>query len=98
VAFAKQMKKIFRDSDIFARLGGDEFVVLLTKTTMNEADHILSRFRKSIEKYDQEVNRGYNISFSYGLVEYNPETHNTIEDLLADADADAIMYTNKQQQ
>lgn len=92
-AFADQMKSAFRDSDLFARIGGDEFVVLLTNTTKKFAEDIIAKFRQMVEKYNQEADRGYGISFSDGIVEYNPDKHLTVEALLADGDS--LMYERK---
>ncbi|MDH4194315.1 MAG: sensor domain-containing diguanylate cyclase [Nitrospirota bacterium] len=94
-AFAAQMKSVFRDSDIFARLGGDEFVVLLTNTSKKLAEDIIERFRQSLGKYIQKANRGYDIAFSYGIVEFNPEKHRTVEAFLAEGDL--LMYECKNQ-
>jgi diguanylate cyclase (GGDEF)-like protein len=93
IAFASQLKSTFRDSDLFARLGGDEFVVLLSNASKQHAEEAIGRFRRSLMKYNQDANRGYNISFSYGIVEFNPETHSSIDDLLADGDS--LMYEVK---
>lgn len=94
VAFADQMISEYRDSDILARLGGDEFAALLTNTTKNDAKNILDeRFCPALDKYNQKVDRGYAISFSYGIVEFDPAKHLTIETLMADADL--LMYEQK---
>jgi diguanylate cyclase (GGDEF)-like protein len=95
IAFADQMKNAFRNSDLFARLGGDEFVVLLTNTSKKIAENIIAKFQQSLEEYSQEVNRGYNISFSHGIVEFSPDKHHTVEALLADGDW--LMYEHKRQ-
>lgn len=92
-AFATQIKNVFRDSDLFGRLGGDEFVVLLANTSKKHAEDVVARFRQSLEKYNREANRGYDILFSHGIVEFNPERHHTIEALLADGDS--LMYELK---
>ena len=81
---------MFRKSDIFARLGGDEFAVLLTNTSMKHAEDVVARFRQELEKYNQEAKRGYDISFAYGIVEFNPDKHHSIDALLADGDS--MMY------
>ncbi len=91
--FADLMKSTYRDSDLFARMGGDEFVVLLTNTPQKLAEEIITRFGRSLEKHNQEANRGYNIFFSYGIVEFDPEQHPTIDKLLAEGDA--LMYRIK---
>jgi diguanylate cyclase (GGDEF)-like protein len=95
IAFADQMRDTFRDSDLFARLGGDEFAVLLTNTSKELAETVIERFRQSLEKHNQETRRGYDISFSYGIVDYDPDTHQTVDALLADGDS--LMYKNKNQ-
>jgi diguanylate cyclase (GGDEF)-like protein len=93
IAFAKQMKSTFRDSDLFGRLGGDEFVVLLGGTSKQQAEDVIEKFRHSLKKYNQEENRGYDVSFSYGIVEFNPEKNCAIEELLAVGDS--LMYEVK---
>ncbi|MGA8862994.1 MAG: sensor domain-containing diguanylate cyclase [Gallionella sp.] len=93
VDFAEPMKNTFRVSDVFARMGGDEFAVLLTNTSKKAAEEIVAKFRQSLEKYNQDANRGYDISFSYGIVKFDSEKHRTIESLLADGDL--LMYERK---
>lgn len=89
-AFAQQMKAACRDSDIFARLGGDEFSMLLINVSKEHAENVVSRLRESVEIYNQVAKRGYDISFSHGIVEFNPEKHRTIDAMLADGDS--LMY------
>jgi len=93
IAFARQMKSTFRDSDLCGRLGGDEFVVLLTSTSKQQAEYVIERFSHALKKYNQEENRGYDVSFSYGIVEFNPEKRCAIEALLAVGDS--LMYEVK---
>ncbi|MCJ7556787.1 MAG: sensor domain-containing diguanylate cyclase [Gammaproteobacteria bacterium] len=88
--FAQQMKAACRDSDIFARLGGDEFSMLLINVSKEHAENVVSRLRESVEIYNQVAKRGYDISFSHGIVEFNPEKHRTIDAMLADGDS--LMY------
>jgi diguanylate cyclase (GGDEF)-like protein len=93
IAFANLMKSCFRDSDVFARLGGDEFVVLLANTSKQEAEGIIGRFSQLLKKYNQEADRGYEIAFSHGIVEFDPQIRPAIEELLANGDS--IMYEVK---
>ncbi len=95
IAFADQMKDAFRNSDIFGRIGGDEFVVLLTNTSKVFAETIVERFRQSLAKCTQDAGLGYDITFSYGAVEFDPDKHPTIEALLAKGDS--LMYEGKKQ-
>ena len=91
--FAEQMKNVFRVSDLFARIGGDEFVVLLTNMTHEQATRIVRRLEKTIARNCQQADRGYAITFSCGIVEYDPSMHHGVEALLADGDA--LMYQRK---
>jgi diguanylate cyclase (GGDEF)-like protein len=93
IFFAEQMKAVCRDADVFARLGGDEFSMLLFNTSKEHAENIVTRLRQSVEKYNQEAKRGYDIMFSHGIVEFNPEKQYTIEAMLADGDS--LMYALK---
>ena len=91
--FAEHMKTICRKSDIISRLGGDEFAMFLINTSKEHADNVVVKLCQSVEKYNQEAKRGYDIMFSHGVVEFNPEKHSTIEAMLADGDA--LMYALK---
>ncbi len=93
IVFTEQMKTSCQNSDIFARLGGDEFSMLLINTAKDRAENVVSKLRKSVEKYDQKAKRGYDISFSHGIVEFNPEKHHTINAMLSDGDS--LMYSLK---
>jgi len=93
IAFSSQMKNTFRDSDVFGRLGGDEFAVLLTDTLIEPAEKTITRFRHSIERYNKDSNRGYDISFSDGIVTIDHENKLSLESLLNEADS--LMYEKK---
>lgn len=95
IAFADLMRNTFRDTDIFARLGGDEFVVLLTGTSIEQAREVIARFRQSVATYNQEANRGYDITFSDGVVALDYVKGHSIEMLLDQADS--LMYEQKNQ-
>ncbi len=92
-AFAEQIKGVARVSDVFARWGGDEFVIMLANASEELAVDIMTRFEQSLQSYNLQANRGYDITFSYGVVEYRPYEHLTIEALLAEGDA--LMYEHK---
>jgi diguanylate cyclase (GGDEF)-like protein len=82
------MQTAFRSSDMFARLGGDEFVALLTKTKKLEAESVMGKLSAAINTYNNiNADRGYDLSFSHGIVEFQQETRMTIEELLAQGDA-----------
>ena len=52
------------------------------------AEDIIERARQLLEKYYQQAIRGYDILFSYGIVEFDPDKRDSIEALLADGRAD----------
>jgi len=95
IAFTEQMKNFFRTTDLFARLGGDEFVILFSNTSKETASAVMERFRTSLDKYNQQARRGYDISFSCGVVEFDPGKHSSINELLIDGDN--LMYECKKQ-
>lgn len=95
IAFADHMRIGFRDSDLFARLSGDEFVVLLTNTSEKIAEEVLARFQQSLDEYNRAADRDYAITFSYGIVEYVHDKHQTLEALLEDGDT--FMYERKKE-
>lgn len=88
--FAKLLVKCFRTADVVARLGGDEFVVLLT-ATKGASDEALRRLEKmASEECDGVLKQ---LAWSVGTFEFDPERHDSIECLLADADT--RMYADK---
>ncbi len=94
VTFADLMKQTFRTSDLVARLGGDEFAVLLVNSNKALTEELIGRFRESLDKINQERARGYEIAFSAGIVEFDPDRHSSIDALLKEGDK--LMYAVKQ--
>ncbi|NBF02979.1 diguanylate cyclase [Pseudomonas sp. Fl5BN2] len=92
--FADVLRIAFRESDVIGRLGGDEFVALLTAADHLETSGIVSRLGEILDERNATLKRGYDIRFSVGQIEYDPERHAGIEELLADADK--AMYLHKQ--
>lgn len=92
-SFSEQMKNKLRASDLFARIGSDEFVVLLTSSSVQSAETVMMSFTKMLSDFNARVNRGYELTFSYGIVDFNANKHSTVEKMLADADI--IMYDQK---
>ncbi|MGN8144071.1 diguanylate cyclase domain-containing protein [Pseudomonas sp. 22105] len=92
--FADVLRIAFRESDVVGRLGGDEFVALLTGSSQVETTAIMARLKEILEERNATLHRGYAIRFSVGQIEYNPQRHDSVDKLLADADA--AMYAHKQ--
>ncbi|MDP3610045.1 MAG: sensor domain-containing diguanylate cyclase [Methylophilus sp.] len=91
--FSNVLRDVFRDSDVIGRIGGDEFAVLLTMTSANETEEMIHRLKTVISEYSKKASRGYNLEFSYGIAEFDSAKHDSINDLLAEADAK--MYEQK---
>lgn len=89
--FAKLLTKCFRATDVVARLGGDEFVVLMTGTDGSAA--ALKRLEE-LAKAESKSIKG-ELVWSVGRVMFDPERHQTLESMLAEADS--RMYENKLQ-
>ena len=89
--FAKLLTKCFRTTDVVARLGGDEFVVLMTGTAT--VDAALERLQKLSESESASIEG--ELRWSVGRVTFDPERHQTMESMLADADS--RMYEDKTQ-
>ncbi|ROL65633.1 GGDEF domain-containing protein [Pseudomonas protegens] len=92
--FADVLRIAFRESDVIGRLGGDEFVALLSAADHVETSAIMARLGEILDERNATLKRGYDIRFSVGQIEYDPERHAGIEELLADADK--AMYLHKQ--
>jgi len=93
IGFSRALLDSFRESDVIARIGGDEFAVLLTGTSAEQVDIVLSHLEQTIHRYNHVSNRGYDLLYSVGAIEYQPAEHGSIDDLMKSADA--LMYENK---
>jgi diguanylate cyclase (GGDEF)-like protein len=93
VEAAAALRSCFRQCDILARLGGDEFVVLGVGTSESSEAALRAHLKKKFEEVNSQPNRRYSLSISVGIVPCCANTHSSIEDLLAKADA--LMYEEK---
>ncbi len=91
--FASLLDEVGRDSDIVARVGGDEFVILLVDADKKAVDEVMKRFSQKIEHCNKQQQLGYDITFSYGIVLFDPKKHDSIADLVSEGDE--IMYKRK---
>lgn len=90
---AKILKKTYRDSDIIARLGGDEFTVLAMGNSRRDAAVLAARLQDQVDAHNALGHRPYQLSISVGIVPYNAESRQPLDELLALADT--AMYKNK---
>ena len=91
--FSNFLTESIRDSDIVARNGGDEFVIMFMDTNLEQAQLVLDKINNKLSVHKKELDIPYQIEYSAGLVKFNSEKHNGIEDLLHESDA--LMYQNK---
>lgn len=86
------LKDTFRDSDIVGRLGGDEFAVLFADA--EDEKNIAARLEENIALSNENVNRSYNLSLSFGIVLCDFKKGCALDSLMTEADA--LMYQCKQ--
>jgi diguanylate cyclase (GGDEF)-like protein/PAS domain S-box-containing protein len=91
---ATVLKTTFRTSDIIARLGGDEYAVLAVDISETHSDIFTARLKSLIDARNNQENRRYRLSISFGCSYYNPENPCSIDELMASADKS--MYEQKQ--
>ncbi len=91
--FATALRNIFRDSDVVGRLGGDEFVVLLTDADAEASRLVLERLTAELDQVNKNDRRGYDIQYSVGAAQFDPQRHASIEALIEEADG--LMYEDK---
>jgi diguanylate cyclase (GGDEF)-like protein len=87
------LKDVYSGSDIIARIGDDEFVVLPVGFSESGVELINSHLQEKIDEINSGSDKSYDISISYGVAEYNPETPCSIEELLERSEK--LMYEQK---
>jgi diguanylate cyclase (GGDEF)-like protein len=93
VETAEVLRVCFRDSDVVARLGGDEFVALLPNGDASQLAALHERVEREIALRNADPIRAFRLSASIGAAVFDPSAPETIEALLARADA--LMYEQK---
>ena len=91
---ADLLKHTFRQVDIIGRIGGDEFVVLcMNEAGSDNAATLEKRLADSIAAKNQEPNRQFPFSLSYGISHHERTTPCSIQTLISQADQ--MMYRHK---
>lgn len=88
------IKDSIRDVDVICRMGGDEFMVIFPSCSAEDAGSIVSRIKQGFARYNEQKLKPYTISASFGMVEYQPSSRHTLEELVSLADE--RMYVDKQ--
>jgi diguanylate cyclase (GGDEF)-like protein len=84
--FADVLRIGFRENDVVGRLEGDRFVALLTGSSAVEIAAIKARLNEILDERNATAHRSYDIRFSVTQVEYDPAVHDSIEELLGEAE------------
>ena len=82
---ANIIKTTFRRSDITARLGHETFAVLALEIAPDSKELIISRLKKNVKRYNKSSFKTYDISLSYGAVNYNNDNKKTLAELIKTA-------------
>ena len=90
---ASVLRATFRASDVVARLGGDEFVALLPEASAEQIGIFEARIDAEIAARNQGPGQRFRLSASVGGTLYDSSQPESIEALLAKADA--LMYEQK---
>jgi diguanylate cyclase (GGDEF)-like protein/PAS domain S-box-containing protein len=93
MATADVFNRTFRDSDVVARVGGDEFAILAIEADSNHLDNIRTRLQQALDMANRGHMYPFQLSVSIGVVSFDPEQHNTVEELMDLADRE--MYAHK---
>ena len=84
--FADVLRIGFRENDVVGRLEGDRFVAMLTGSSAVEIEAIKARLNEILDERNATAHRSYDIRFSVTQVEYDPVVHDSIEELLGEAE------------
>ena len=93
VGCADVLKASFRESDLIARMGGDEFAVLPISARDSSEQVIRDRLESKLMDWNASAEREYKLSASIGIVYWDPESGQTLDDVISSADK--LMYEQK---
>ena len=93
IHFAHLLLETFRESDIIGRMGGDEFVILLMDASESDLASMQTRLQSIVTIHNQQVESGYALAYSLGIIRVDAQSSTTMEEILSEADA--AMYQHK---
>ncbi len=65
------VKENTRESDVICRMGGDEFLIILPECSVENADSIWQKVKKTLDKMNSSDKKMYKIIVSHGCVQYD---------------------------
>jgi len=84
--FADVLRIAFRESDVIGRLGSDKFVALLLGSSVVDIAAIRARLEEILAERNATVHRRSDLHFSLGQIEYDPQLHQRVDELLSVVD------------
>lgn len=93
MCIAKVLQETFRSSDVIGRVGGDEFVILALEAKAESLDVLRKRIKENLKLAVCNFDSKCELMLSLGIIYYNPEKPQAIEELLKRADT--LMYQEK---
>lgn len=85
---ARRVGETVRLEDTVARVGGEEFIVVLPAINGDHGILAAKRIRAVVAERPFSTSKGpLHVTVSLGVAEFDPDKHNTADDLVADADA-----------
>jgi two-component system cell cycle response regulator len=92
---ARLLTRSIRQVDIPARYGGEEFAVILPSVDAKGALIVAERLRKTVGEYGfQSEEKPLHVTISVGIVQYNPEIHYAVTEIIRSADK--ALYQSKE--
>lgn len=89
----KVLRETFRESDPAARISGDEFVVLAMESHDGNAQIFRRRIQEKLQERNARGGFSYPLSLSLGIVQFQPDTTESLPELITRADG--MMYREK---
>jgi diguanylate cyclase (GGDEF)-like protein len=83
-AAADSLRQALRRPDIAYRWGGDELALILPGASEDAADHVAQRAQSAVSRHTTPT--GDNLTMAVGVAEFDPDSGEDAQDLLARAD------------